>query len=142
MSRQIFWILSLVLIFLTIIPQICLTFDQQPELAESSESAEPALIKPYISDYKRISKKFLGHLFPFDSWFLKSRLQRPLGYARPAYVKVGNFQRVFFCLSFERKKEILQDSTAYILHSVLRLDATHKKRWMEKLFKFKKFSIK
>ena len=113
MSRQIFWILSLVLIFLTIIPQICLTLNQQPELAESSESAEPALIKPYISDYKRISKQFLGHLFPFDSWFLKSRLQRPLGYARPAYVKVGNFQRVFFCLSFERKKEILHDSTGY-----------------------------
>ena len=89
MSRQ---ILSLILIFLTIIPQICLTLDQQPELAESSESVEPALIKPYISDYKGISKEFLGHLFPFQSWFLKSRLQRPAGYARPAYIKVNNFQ--------------------------------------------------
>ena len=113
MSRQIFWILSLVLIFLTIIPQICLTLDQQQEIAESSESAEPPLIKPYISDYKRVSKEFLGHLFPFSSWFMKSRLQRPAGYARPAYIKVSNFQRVFFYLSFERKKEILHDSTGY-----------------------------
>ena len=113
MSRHIFWILSLILIFLTTIPQTCLTFDQQPELAESSESAEPALIKPYISDYKKVSKQFLGHLFPFSSWFMKSRLQRPGGYARPAYIKVSNFQRVYFCLSLERIKEILHVSTGY-----------------------------
>jgi hypothetical protein len=90
MSRQ---ILSLISIFLTIVPQICLTLDQQSELTKSSESAEPAMIKPYISDYKRISKEFLGHLFPFQSWFLTSRLQRPAGYARPAYIKVNNFQK-------------------------------------------------
>ena len=30
--------------------------------------------------------------------------------------------------------------TYYYTHSVLRLDATLKKRWMEKLFKFKKFT--
>ena len=83
MSRLIF---SLSWIFLTIIPILCLTLDQ-PQLAEESSGLEPAVIKPYISDYKEISKEFLGHLLPFQSWFLKSRLQRPAGYARPAYIK-------------------------------------------------------
>jgi hypothetical protein len=77
---------SLTWIFLTIIPILCLTLDQ-PQLAEESSGLEPAVIKPYISDYKEISKEFLGHLLPFQSWFLKSRLQRPAGYARPAYIK-------------------------------------------------------
>ena len=84
MSRLIFS-----LIFLTIIPKLCLTLTlDQPQLAESS-GLEPAVIKPYISDYKELSKEFLGHLLPFQSWFLKSRLQRPGGYARPAYIKVS-----------------------------------------------------
>ena len=40
------------------------------------------------------------------------------------------------------KKKCFWDLLTFKMHSVLRLDATHKKRWMEKLFKFKKFSIK
>ena len=87
MSRLIF---SLSLIFLTIIPKLCLSLTlDQPQLAEESTGLKPAVIKPYISDYKEISKEFLGHLLPFQSWFLKSRLQRPAGYARPAYIKVS-----------------------------------------------------
>ena len=76
MSRLIFS-----LIFLTIIPKLCLTLTlDQPQLAEESSGLEPAVIKPYISDYKEISKEFLGHLLPFQSWFLKSRFRRACGH--------------------------------------------------------------
>ena len=109
MSRLIF---SLSWIFFTVIPMLCLTLDQ-PKLAEESSGLEPAVIKPYISDYKEISKTFLGHLLPFQSWFLKSRLQRPAGYARPAYIKVSYFQNEFmrslFLPKYERK--IVRNST-------------------------------
>ena len=101
MSRLIF---SLSWIFFTVIPILCLTLDQ-PQLAEESSGSKAALIKPYISDYKEISKEFLGHLLPFQSWFLKSRLQRPAGYARPAYIKVSYFQNEFMKSLFLPKYE-------------------------------------